>query len=151
VDDGDTITPVFATLIGMNPDAPVITDDDLLQRWRDIMGPGGFGRRSLWLTWFAEDGRQLPVIVPVDDVPARPEPQMVRNLVQLLHSTIADRSPAAWAAVALSRPGPPTTSDDDRAWGRALHENAAASGVALRPLHLATPGRVTVLRPDDLV
>lgn len=151
MDDGRGVQPVFVTLGGMNPDAPVITDEDLLQRWRDLMGPGGFGQRSLWLAWFADDGRQLPLIVPVEGVPARPEPEMVRNIVQLVHSTIDDLSPAAWAAMALSRPGPPSTSDDDRAWGRALQQTAAASGVPLRPLHLATPGRVEVLRPDDLV
>jgi hypothetical protein len=135
----------------MNPDAPVITDEDLLQRWRDLMGPGGFDGRSLWLAWFAEDGRQLPLLVPVEGVPAHPEPEMVRGLVQLVRTTVADLSPAAWAAAALSRPGPRQPCEDDRAWGRALRETAAEAGVRLRPLHLATPGHVAVLRPDDLV
>jgi hypothetical protein len=151
VDDGRGAAPVCATLPPMDPHAPVITDEDLLQRWRDLMGPGGFGGRSLWLAWFADDGRQLPLVVPVEDVPARPEPLLVRNLVQLVHSTVADLSPAAWAAAALSRPGPRQPCEDDRAWGRALRRTAAEARVPLRPLHLATPGHVAVLRPDDLV
>jgi hypothetical protein len=55
----------------------VRTDSDLLVRWRQLMGPWAFGRRSPWPLWFDADGRQLPIVVPVDDVPEYPDPPML--------------------------------------------------------------------------
>lgn len=52
----------------------VATAQDLVRFWVALMGDGGFGRRTLWLVLFDDDGRPAPAVVPVDDIPLTPPP-----------------------------------------------------------------------------
>lgn len=113
------------------------------------MGPGGFGRRSLWTIWFDEHGASLPIIVPVDDVPERPDELLVDNLMRSL-GLVIDESAATTAAMLLSRPGPGRKHADDLVWARALLAAAERQEVRLWPVHLATAQLVQAFTPDDL-
>jgi hypothetical protein len=118
---------------------------ELCQFWSEIMGAGGFDRRSVWLLFLAETGRVQPVIIPIDDVPPRPEGRVLRNLDRILRGLL-DEGPVDSVAALLARPGPPDMTDDDRAWARGL-----APLTPRWPVHLATAGDVRVFAGDDLI
>jgi len=136
--------------------APLVhTDEDVRRRWRSMMGDGGFGRTTLWIIWYAADGRQLPVVVPIDDLPEALEPQGVDNLVMI----IADPAHfgATSVALLLSRPGPGSVTQVDRDRANALLSGLDRArrdnGFQLKvwPIHLATTNSVRRLSVDDLV
>jgi hypothetical protein len=106
------------------------------------MGDGGFSRRSLWLVFLYEDGQVAPVVVPIEDIPARPD-ALVANLGAVL-AGLADDGVSS-TAMLLSRPGPRAMSADDRAWARAL------TSFTPWPVHLATADDLQVFAPDDLI
>lgn len=132
-------------------DVIIRTDTDLLELWRDLMGPGGFGGRSLWHLFLRPDGHPTPLIIPVDDMPDEPDPAVLRNLTEVM-TTVVDKEDLDVASIALllSRPGPDTMTASDRAWGRCLR-TAYPARWSRWPIHLATRGRVRVFAPDDLL
>ncbi|MGN6608131.1 MAG: hypothetical protein ACTHMS_14105 [Jatrophihabitans sp.] len=127
----------------------VRTDHDLFDLWRDLMGTEGFGTRSLWHVFLGPDGRLEPVVVPIDDLPATPDTEVLATFAGILHDL---RDEVGWAsmAVLLSRPGPGTMSAGDRAWARAVGVAYARLGPRW-PMHLATRGHVRLFAPDDLI
>jgi hypothetical protein len=132
---------------------PVRTETELMVRWRQIMGPWGFERRSLWLLWFDAAGFQLPIVVPIDDIPHLPDDDLVANLLHIAHEVAhVDDSDGGGATVAvtLSRPGSARVTPSDRAWAQALLCQAAGTGVSLWPVHLATKGTLRPLTLDDV-
>ncbi len=148
----DPYSPEIPPLTAPEDAPPVRTDADLLVRWRQLMGPWGFGRRSLWLVWFDQDGHQLPVITPVDDIPEMPDETFVANLMYIVDQVarVDEDAPATTVAMALSRPGTSRLTDGDRCWARSLRRGADEAAITLWPLHLATRGSVRQLRLDDV-
>lgn len=148
--DNDPILPL------RRPDEapPVRTDEDVRRRWRSLMGDGGFGRTSLWVVWYDADGRQLPVVMPIDDLPEMLDAALLDNLIMILADPV--NVGAASVALALSRPGPGivTTADRDRANAiLAAAERARRRGefsLKLWPIQLATANSVRTLTADDL-
>ena len=127
-----------------------LPDDEALLAWARFLHGQGDGRGfSLWLTFLDADDRALPVLVPIDDVPASPDPEIVTNLVDVLHDVLADQAPGGSAVLMLERPGTDAVSVADGRWFSSLHETAAARGVRLRGVFLATPYGVRPLTPDD--
>ena len=130
---------------------PVHSDDELLDRWRLLMGQEGFAQRSIWLAWFDEHGKQLPLVTPVDDVPQHPDGELLDGFGEVVSTVVREHAPEGSVAITICRPGSSVVDDDDRAWGRALLEMARRQAVVLRRLHLATAGSVRPLAGDDLV
>lgn len=126
----------------------VRTDADLYQLWSDLMGRGGFGRRSLWMIFIEQDAQLSRVVVPIDDVPLEPDDLLLGNLGEILEQVI--EPPVSSVAMLLSRPGPRSMIAGDRRWALALR---AAVDPALMPwpVHLATTDSVQVFAPDDLI
>jgi hypothetical protein len=127
-------------------DVPVRTAAELTDRWADLLDPPIFGARSLWLMWLKDDGRALPVIIPVDDIPRVPDHAMLAGLLSV-HDTIsaAHLDGGGHLALALCRPGRPEITEDDDCWLEALSEvldDALGGGWSL---HLAAAGRVHAL------
>ncbi|MGH3262990.1 MAG: hypothetical protein ACRDNS_13435, partial [Trebonia sp.] len=77
---------------------------ELTELWRQIMGPGGFGRRSIWHIFFDADGRMCPAVVPVDDIPLEPDGLLLGNLTYVIDEATRGSAVASFA-VLLSRPG----------------------------------------------
>jgi hypothetical protein len=119
------------------------------------MGDGGFERTSLWIVWYDADGRQLPVVVPIDDLPRTLDAEALENLIGMLSHL--ESMGAASVALALSRPGPGliTAADRDRANAILAAVDRArrskAFDLKLWPIHLATTDSVRPLTVDDLV
>lgn len=127
----------------------VRTPTELTQVWRELMGPEGFDKRSIWHIFFEDDGRMLPLVIPIDDIPAEPDEVVLRNLATIMSEGMS-RASATSLAVLLSRPGSGAMSAADRRWARELR---ATYGPTLCPwpVHLATCNQVRVFAPDDLV
>ncbi len=123
---------------------PVRTTAELTSRWHQQLGVPVFTARSLWLTWL-DDGVPLPVVIPVDDVPAVPDRPLLAHLAQVCGSVAESHaSGAAHVAMALCRTGSAPATADDRAWERGLREAFDAAGLPWS-LHLAAGGSVTPL------
>lgn len=90
--------------------------------------------------------RSLPggvaVVIPVDDVPARPDRTLLANLVGMCESIVESHVVGgAHVAMALCRPGRPRVTADDEAWENALRE-AFEESTGTWSLHLAAGGSV---------
>src|SRR3712207_5466647 len=94
-------------------DLPVRSPLALTRRWVSLLQPPTFGARSLWLAWFDAEGRQSPVLVPVDDLPVTPDPSMYEGL-RLLNETVvsAQLGEGSHLAMALCRPGEAVVADN---------------------------------------
>lgn len=149
--DDDPIPP----LTSAEEAPPVHTDEDVRRRWRSLMGKDRFGRTSLWMAWYDADGRQLPLVMPIDDLPADPRPKEVDNLTRVIAEPAV--LGATSVALLLSRPGPGSVTRLDRDRANAIlagiQRARARDGFSLKvwPIHLATTNSVRQLAVDDLV
>jgi hypothetical protein len=152
VDNFCGVAPDMPILSGMTKPLkrkPIRTEHDLLERWQELMGEEGFGRRSLWLIFLDEDGKQADVVMPVDDVPLRPDPREVLSIARFV-GRLREEANVSEVPMLLSRPGPSAMTAVDRAWAVALTA-AMADQQPRWPIHLATCDRVQVFAADDLV
>ncbi|TFV47803.1 hypothetical protein [Blastococcus sp. TF02A-35] len=124
-------------------DAPVRSAAELTARWRVLLDPPLFTARSLWLTWLGADGRQLPIVIPVDGVPLGPDVALLVDLRQVHGSVVADQlGGRGHLALALCRPGTCSPTPEDDAWVEALRELLDDASWSL---HLAADGDVVAL------
>ena len=122
---------------------PLTTDEEVLARVRMLVGAAVTDQ--LWILFVDGDGRQSPVLVPISELPARPEPHGLAALAGVLrglrHELVTDRGPGA-VIVTRERTGADTVLEADREWAAALAEVCRTAGVALRATVLSTPGGV---------
>src|SRR6266567_7316862 len=139
------------TLTGGTPDydlsAPLDTDTDVLDRVDQLIGEDARRDRSLWLLFLAADAMQLPVVVPIDDVPASLDPDTAGSICDLTAHVLNDAAPGGSAVITLVRDNLLSVTDSDRQWLMALRAAAARTGVHLRMLCLATRDGVRRLAP----
>jgi hypothetical protein len=128
--------------------APLSTDQDVIRRIELLLDQQSRRQRSLWLMFLADGGVQLPVVVPIDDVPERPDAHMVGNLCHVIAHVLGDAAPDGSAVITLTRPGDETLDDSDRYWFRTLRAAALERGAAIRMICLATQASVRSLTPD---
>jgi hypothetical protein len=133
-------------------EVPVRSALALTRRWVALLQPPTFRTRSLWLAWFDAEGRQSPVLMPVDDLPVTPDPSMFESL-RLLNETVvsAQLGDDGHLAMALCRPGEAVATEDDDEWVDALSEIFDGLVDQTWSLHLAAGGRVEPLveAPDS--
>jgi hypothetical protein len=121
---------------------PVRSAVELTARWSDLLEPPVFGTRELWLAWVGDDGLMLPLVTPIEDIPLRPERDLMPGL-RGLHDTVAGLHPTpVHLAMALCRPGPPTVIADDASWAEALRAEVGDHLDGPWSLHLAAGGSV---------
>ena len=125
---------------------PVRSAAELTRRWADLLDPPGSAARSLWLMWLGPDGRSLPVIVPIDDVPRLPDVGLTDGLLTLHDSVVEGRPEDGHLALALCRPGPPAITEDDDEWADALRDTFDQQIEGTWSLHLAPGGLVVPLQ-----
>lgn len=120
---------------------PVRSAAELTRRWTDLLDPPVFAACSLWLMWLTADGRSLPLVVPVDDLPPAPDLPTLRGLGDL-HETLTEGLDVSHLAMALCRPGRPTTTVADEEWAEGLGDVLSTRLDGTWSLHLAAGGRV---------
>jgi hypothetical protein len=126
---------------------PIRSQADLHRTWRSLMGPLGFGGRSLWLLVLDADGRPTPRLLQVDEMPPRPDPAMLSSLVRVV-SSMAEG--AGQVVFLVSRPGSDGLTAEDLAWASVLQEAARKAGIPVWPVHRANDQALLVITPDDL-
>jgi hypothetical protein len=127
----------------------VRTQADLEEAWTRLMGPWGFGSRSIWMVRVADDRRVIPVITEITRCDRLPTTDQAGGLAEVLAALDAD-DPGGSFAFLLSRPGPLTVHEEDRSWARLLTEVAQAAGVRMEMVHLATDAGTMPLPPDEI-
>ncbi len=137
---GMTTTPPLASV-------PIRSAQDLTDRWTMLLNPPVFGARSLWLCWIGTDGRMLPVVFPIEDLPELPDPALLMGLREVHDGvTEAHLDGEGHLAMALCRPGRPEITADDDEWAeefRAMFDDGQIDGTW--SLHLAAGGTVVPL------
>lgn len=125
-------------------DLPLLrTDDDGFARVRDLVGAAIVDRR-LWLMFVDGDGRQAPVVMPVDGMPVAPDPGLLHGLAEVLGGFGPDLATDRAGSVILTceRLGPDEVLANDVAWADALRRTCRDAGVEVRGLFLSTRGGV---------
>jgi len=126
---------------------PVITDHDVLARVGAIIDPVARRDRALWLFFLERDGTQANLVVPIDNIPERPEAPAVGNVCYVASESIARAPRILSVIITLSRPGTLRRTESDRHILRALQHGAARHATPVRMLALATPEGVRELGP----
>jgi hypothetical protein len=116
---------------------PVHCADDMLQRWRALMGPLGFGERLLWVGFVGPDRRMNKVLSQVA-VGACPHRDITDSLLVGLAVLLdGDFEAGTSVALLLTRPGRDPVSAGDRRWAAVLTDAAARASVPLEPIFRA--------------
>ncbi|PZF66159.1 hypothetical protein DEI81_00540 [Curtobacterium sp. MCBD17_013] len=123
-------------------DRPVQTDADVLALVRALLLP--VVRRQCWLLFLGEDAVPVQVLVPIDDLPAAPEPDGVAQFAQAMGEIVPDVG-ATQVIVAWERPGSSAPRDRDRAWAEAVTVAFARAAVPLRAQVLVSDDGVALL------
>lgn len=129
---------------------PIITEHDLQQHWRALMGPLGFGQTRLWVILIDPDGFVLPSVVVLEENSAAPDHVMIDNLTSRLREVLDDAGMGVRIAALWTRPGRGSMRGTDRAWLRALHQGFACGRLDAWPLHFANDAYLRIVAPDDL-
>jgi hypothetical protein len=117
--------------------APVGTDAGVLDRVNQVVGQDTQSDR-LCLLFLAPDYEQLPVVVLIDDVPAKPDPGTAGSICDVIANVLDRAVPGTSAVVALVRPNCVSVTDADMQWLMTLKAAAERTGLHLRMLCLAT-------------
>ena len=127
-------------------DVPIRSAEELTDRWKALLDPPTFDARALWLMWL-DDGRQLPLVIPVDGIPPVPDRGMFQGLLHLHEAVAAEHlTGEGHLAMALCRPGRAALDDDDHEWADALHDLLDDGRIdGTWSLHLAAGGQVVPL------
>jgi len=127
---------------------PLMTDAAVLVRVEQLVGPAAADRR-LWIMWVDGDGRQAPVVVPIDGIPRHPDPSQLDGLAEVLaglrDELTTELGPCS-VILTLERLGLDGVLPGDHTWAAALAEVCERAGTPLRGTFLATRGGVRRLR-----
>jgi len=126
---------------------PVNTDQDVLDRVAALIDPAARRLRTLWLFFFAPDGSQANLVVPIDDVPERPAAGMIGNICYIASEALTQIGSGGSVVITLSRPGTKRLTESDRHFLSALQHGARRHGTSVRLLCLATPQGIRELGP----
>ena len=121
---------------------PLRSDEDVLRRIDLLVDQDARQWRSIWLLFVSASGVQLPVVVPIDGVPAYPDQTTARSLCWVIAEALRNNVPGGHAVVVLTRPGAGPADDADRDWATTLHRAAGDRGASIRMVCLATPAGV---------
>jgi hypothetical protein len=148
---GPRLTWPMMTNTGGTPEyellAPLDTDTDVLDRVDQLISLDARRDRSLWLMFLAADAVQLPVVVPIDDVPANPDPRAAGSICDVIACVLNDAAPGGSVVITLARDNGRAVTESDQRWFTALQAAAAQTGISLRMFCLATPDAVRRLDP----
>jgi hypothetical protein len=101
-------------------------------------------RRQLWTLFFDSDDIALPLMVPLEAVPATPDVAAIEHYGDALGAVAAEFG-AASVAFVLERPGPAASSASDGRWAEALTALARHRVFEVRPVLLCSDAGVSVL------
>jgi sugar phosphate isomerase/epimerase len=118
---------------------PLTTDQDIERRVADLIGRAN--SRQLWLMFLDEVDVQLPLLIPIEGLPAEPTDEQTDAVVFRIRELMGEIGASAVVMV-LERYGPVALTAQDAAWVRSLERGCAEHGVTLRARLLSHRGGV---------
>ena len=109
----------MTTSLKLDDAAPVTTIDEARERVGELVGQAN--RRQLWLMLLDANGIQLPILIPVDGIPLRPEPGDVGPIAASINEILTEQAPGGSVILTLERPGTSALTAPDQAWARELN------------------------------
>lgn len=106
---------------------PVTTVAEAQGRVADLVGPAIV--RKLWFMLLDRHGRQMPVLIPVEDIPLYPGTGELAPVAAVLAELVQEHAPGGSVILALERPGSAELCAPDHAWETELR---AAFGESTR-------------------
>lgn len=113
---------------------PIRSDADLIELVSSLTGEAD--RRQVWLLFFDDDDRPVPLVVPCADFPADPPAVELTN-VGARACDIAAMVGGTSIVLAYERPGEPVLDDGERRMIHTLAAAVAVGGVAVRGCFLS--------------
>ena len=125
---------------------PLETDDLVERRVASLIGRAV--SRQIWLLFVDAGNTQLPLVMPISDIPVAPEAGDLHNWTALVRGT-AQAVHAHGVVVVIERYDAERLTDADRAWARLSRDGCRDAGVRLRAILLSHRRGVRLLAPDD--
>ncbi|MFC8192466.1 hypothetical protein ACFUMH_12495 [Cellulomonas sp. NPDC057328] len=104
----------------VSPGVAVPDADAALELMLRLVGPERAGPPALWFALLDADRRLLPVVLPISDVPLRPDAAAARQIVHVLASVLEQEPPGGGVVVAVVRAAGGDHGSFERAWAHAL-------------------------------
>ncbi len=108
---------------------PLTTDEDIEHRVTDLIGRAN--SRQLWLLFLDDVDLQLPLLIPVEELPAVPTDDEADRLVDTVRNLV-DEIGARSVVTVLERYGATALTAQDAVWVRSLRRACAEQRVTLR-------------------
>ena len=127
------------------PGTPLRSGDDALAVLLDLVGPERAGAAALWFLLLDADARPLPLVVPIVDVPVRPDRAVARRLMEVIDAYLSSDAPGGSVVAGLVRAAGGDLGAFEALWVPALREAADDAGVQLWAVVAIGAGRARVL------
>jgi hypothetical protein len=108
---------------------PLTTDAEIERRVADLVGRAN--NRQLWLMFLDEFDVQLPVLIPIESLPAEPTDDQTELVVSHVRELMGEIGASSVITV-LERYGAAALTAQDAAWSRSLRTSCTQKGVTLR-------------------
>ncbi|MHB1172637.1 MAG: hypothetical protein ACYCZY_09115 [Lacisediminihabitans sp.] len=125
---------------------PLTTDALIEQRVASLIGRAV--RRQLWVLFLNDELVQLPLIVPIDDLPVVPPAAGSTEFATALCG-MAEVAEAASIVLVWERYGGAALTAQDKAWALSLHDAGGTVGLSIRAMLLSHRGGVRWIAQDD--
>ena len=127
---------------------PLRTDALIEERVRALIGRASL--RQLWFLFLDEGEVQLPLLLPVDGLPGRPDYDGVHCVLSKIIELMEDIE-ATGVVLVWERFRSATLTSQDRAWVHALATQCVQLRVPLRAILLSHRTGVRWIAPDDYI
>jgi hypothetical protein len=124
---------------------PLTTDALVAERVEQLIGRAI--QHQIWFLFLDADQVQLPLVIPVGELPARPD-DFVGALAQRL-AAIVETEAARAVVVVIERYAYPELTAADRHWAKCLHDALDENGVPVRGVLLSHSRGVRWVAQDD--
>lgn len=125
---------------------PLLTDAEIVRRVGALIGRAD--RRQLWLLFLDDEQVQLPLLIPVDHLPAELPDDGAGLFAMAVHDTARTVGGASAVFVIEELHGPEITAHD-REWARAIHSACDREGMPVRGILLSHRDGVRWMPQDD--
>lgn len=125
---------------------PLLTDAAIERRVDALIGRAS--RRALWLLFLDDDQVQLPLLIPVDHLPAELPDDGAGQFAMAVHDT-ARTVGGTWVIFVIEELHGPGITSRDRDWARAIHSACDREGMPVRGILLSHRDGVRWIPRDD--
>lgn len=131
----------------MPPGGRLAEPDDVLDFLLPLIGPERAGPMALWCCFVDGDDVTLPLVLPISDMPMRPDRELATNVVEQLRMVLEHQLvPDGGLVLAVVRRAGGDRGDVELAWVRALQHAADRADVRVRAIAAVGRDRARVLR-----